>query len=225
MIRILIVVVATVALSTANPLTALSIRQVPNCGGIVVPDRCSQAITNYGNMLQQIVNNPADADTDNRIVDAIGTLLNTICSGECLGPILAVYECLNNVVGRNTTEQLLCARQEDGTFCPVKVLQELQRTSQNGGTPVLVPSCVTPTSTTCSSTCRQSYIETRDRLGCCASSWYANSLSPYFTTFGRNFVTCNVQLTNPCTQASGAATICLNFLLLATVILLSATLI
>ena len=224
MIHILIVVVATVALSTANPLTALSIRQVPSCGGIVLPEHCSQAFNNYVNMVQQITNNP-DSDTVNRIADAVGTPLNTICGGECLGPLLAVYECLGNVAARNATAQLACSRQEDGTFCPVKVLQELQRSSQNGGTPALVPSCVTSTSTTCSSTCRQSYIETRDRLGCCASSWFASSSSPYSATFGRNFVTCNVQLTNPCTPASGAATICLNFLLLATVVLLSAAMI
>ena len=217
---VLVVLAATVALSTANPLAPLlSTRQVPSCGGIIVPMRCSQAIADYTQMLQQILANPTDPDAINRIVNAIGPFLNTICSGDCLGPILAVYECLNNTIydaARNSTLSLVCARQEDGTFCPVKVLQELQRTPS-----VLVPSCVTPTSTTCSSSCQQSYIETRNRLGCCASSWYGNPLSPYFTTFGRNFVTCDVPLTNPCTPASGAATICLNFLLIAAVFLLS----
>ena len=219
MIRILIVVVATVALSTANPLTAISIRQVLSCGGIVFPEHCSQAVNNSAAMLQEIINNP-DSNTVNRLADALGTLLNTVCGGECLGPLLAINECLGNVAARNITAQITCARQEDGTFCQVKILQEIQ---QNNG--ALVPSCVTPTSPTCSSTCRQSYIETRDRLGCCASSYYANSLSPFSAAFGRNFATCNVSLTNPCTPASGAATICLNFLLLATVILLSAAMI
>ena len=219
MIRILIVVVATVALSTANPLTALSIRQVPSCGGIVLPEHCSQAFNNFNNMSQRIVNT-SDPDSVNRLADTLGTLLNTFCGEECLGPVLALSECLFNVTGRNIVDQLVCVRQEDGTFCEVKLLQEVL---QNGGAPV--PSCVTPTSTTCSSTCHQSYIETRDRLGCCASSYYANSVSALTATFGRNFVTCNVQLTNPCTPASGAATICFNFLLLATVILLSAAMI
>lgn len=217
---LLVVIAATVVLSTANPLAPLlSVRQVPNCGGITIPMRCSQAINDYNQMLQQIAANPS-SDTIRRIVDAIGPFLNTLCSGDCLGPFLALYQCLNNDAARNTTVSLVCARQEDGTFCPVKVLQELQRTPS-----VLVPSCVTPTSTTCSSSCQQSYIETRNRLGCCASSWYANPLSPYFSTFGRNFVTCNVPLTNPCTPASGAATICLNFLLIVAVFLLSMTMI
>ena len=216
MIRILIVVVATVALSTANPLTAHSIRQLLSCGGIVIPEFCSQAINNSANIYTEIAKNP-DPDTIDRL---LGTFLNTFCSGECLGPFLAIRECQGHFDVRNLTTQLSCVRQEDGTFCQVKVLQELQ---QNDG--ALVPTCVNSTSTTCSSTCRQSYIETRDRVGCCASSWYANSLSPYYSSIGRNFATCNVELTNPCTPASGAATICLKFLLLATVILLSAAII
>ena len=221
MIRILIVVVATVALSTANPLrTAPSIRQVPSCGGIVFPEHCSQAFNNFNNRSRQIVN-ISDSDSDNRFADDLEhfeTFLNTVCGGECLGPYLAISECLG---AREITAQINCGQQEDGTFCLVKVLQE---TTLNDGLPV--PNCVNFTSTTCSSTCRQSYIETRDRLGCCAATYYANPVSP-FTAIGRNFVTCNVQLTNPCTPESGAAqcTISFNFLLLATVILLSAAMI
>ena len=213
MIRILIVVVANVALSTANPLTALSIRQVPSCGGIVLPEHCYQAFNNSNIMSQNLTRDV------NRLVDVVGTQLNTFCSGECLGPFLAISDCLGNVADRDTATQLVCTRQEDGTFCLVKVEQEVLHTNDSQ-----LPSCVTPTSTTCSSSCRQSYIETRDRLGCCASSWYANSLSP-FSSLERNFVICNVELTNPCTPASGAVTICLNFLLLATMILLSAAMI
>ena len=220
MIRFLIVVVATVALSTANPLrTARPIRQVPSCGGVVLPELCSQAFNNFINMSQQIVNT-SDPDSVNRLANTLETFLNTVCGGECLGPLLNITECLSNVAARNATDQITCARQEDGTFCQVRVLQE---SLQNGG--AQVPSCVNSTSTTCSSTCRQSYIETRDRLGCCASTYFANPLSPFSATLGRNFATCNVELTNPCPPASGAATICLNFLLLATVILLSAVMI
>ena len=218
---ILVVFVVTLAaLSTANPLVQfrdISVRQLPSsCGGVTIPERCTQALDDYGQMLQQIFTN-ISSETGPMFVQAITTLLDVFCSPDCLDPTLAVDACQNNVSAENVINALICSRHEDGTLCPAKVVGELLRSPQNGSTPGLVPTCVTTTSTTCSSSCQQDYIDTRGRLGCCASSWYGRQ-SPFFSLLGQNFVTCNVSLTNPC---SGAATICLNFLLVVIVLLLS----
>ena len=34
----------------------LSIRQMPNCDGVTIPERCTQALTNYTRMFQEIMN-------------------------------------------------------------------------------------------------------------------------------------------------------------------------
>ena len=84
---IFLVVVATLAaLSTANPMAPisaiakrLSIRQMPNCDGITIPERCTQALNDYTRMLQEIMNNPSP-ESARQIVDSLRTLLNTMCA-------------------------------------------------------------------------------------------------------------------------------------------------
>ena len=216
MVLWVVIVASLAALSTANPLApieSLLIRQMPSCDGITIPERCTQAANDYTRMVQEIINNPSP-DSTNRILNSIRTFLNTICSTECLTPTLRAADCVNNEAARNLTANLICSRQEDGTFCPVKVLEEVTRDGSTG----ILPTCVSGNS--CPPSCQQSYQEVRNRLGCCAASWYGSS-SPFSATLGQNFATCDVPLTNPCTPASGAATICLNFLLIAAVFLLS----
>ena len=103
---------------------------------------------------------------------------------------------------RNLTANLLCSRDEDGTFCPVRVLGEATRNDSTATS--LLPTCAF--ANTCDSSCRKSYLDVRSRLGCCAASWYGISSGSPLSTFGKNFATCNVSLTNPCPPASGAAT-------------------
>ena len=213
MIVLVVIVANLAALSTANPLApaieSLSIRQMPNCSGITIPERCTQAANDRTRILQEISNNtsPSDSFINYRILNYY---LNITCSSECLTPMLRMYDCVNNEAQRNLTTNLICSQQEDGTFCPVKLLEELNATAGR------LPACISGNS--CPSSCQQSYEELRNRLGCCAASWYGSS-NPFSSIFGgQNFVTCEVPLANPCTLASGAATICLNFLLIATVL-------
>ena len=223
MILLLVVTVAALSMSTANPMAPLeaaiksiSIRQMSNCDGIIIPGDCIQAANNYSRAFQEITSNGTGSpDSARRLLMAIRTYLTTACSSECLVPTLRAADCLNNQEARNLTANLLCSQNEDGAYCPVKVLEEVTRNGTTGPIPICA------FGNTCDSSCRQSYLDIRSRLGCCAASWYGNSSGSPLSTFGENFATCNVSLTNPCTPASGAATICLNFLLLAVVFLLS----
>ena len=236
---LLVITLATLALSNANPMVTslrhLSTRQTsPSCGDVTVPEHCVQAQVDYQQTLVKIFNNlTSDAVTSH--TSAMATYLGVLCSGDCLRPILAVDACENNGSAAFGINNLVCARHEDSTYCPAKVFQELA--VRNSSTPGFVPSCVSAASTNCSATCRQAYLDTRTRLGCCGASYYGNNVtSPLYSLFGRNFELCDVTLGDPCPaasqllpspslspspSASGAATICLNFLLMIAVIMLS----
>ena len=227
MICILLVVAANLAaLSSANnpfaPIESLSTRQATlSCNGISIPERCTQASTDYAMMVQQATNMPSP-DSSRRIVNFTRTALDIICSNECVAPTLRLADCINNELARNLTHQACSRNEEDGTFCQVKVLEEVAR---NGSTSPL-PICIsrnTNGTARCDSLCRQSYLDARNRLGCCAASWYGSFGS--LSALGQNFATCNVSLSNPCTLASAATTIFIDFLLIAAVFLLSMTMI
>ena len=192
-------------------------------------------------LLEGITSTATPVTTINRIADTIGPFLETFCKSDCLDPVLRAYDCTNNNPMRNLTADLLCSQQENGTLCPVKVVQQLQRTSNSttGTLGSLAPLCAADN--TCSTSCQQSYIELRSKLGCCGANWYGTSSSPY-STYGNFFAVCNVTLGNPCTslvgpttsasqppttasQPSGAAGIYFNVLLVAAVFLLSMTMV
>ena len=168
-------------------------------------------------------------ETINRIADTIGPFLETFCKSDCLEVVLRAYACIVVNPLQNLTTGMLCSRQEDGTLCPVKIVQELQRTTTSSTTGSLVPLCITPvspTQVTCDMACQQSYTETRSRLGCCGATWYgATSPNPAYRAVSNNFAVCNVALGNVCTCTSGAAGLYLNVLLIAAVILLSVAMI
>ena len=218
---LLVITLATLALSNANPMVTslrhLSTRQTsPSCGNVTVPEHCIRAQVDYQHASVEILTN-FTSDSGARLTSAIATFLGFYCSDDCLRPFLAVDACENNGSAAFATNNLDCAQHEDGTYCPAKVYGELVRNSS-----IPVPSCVSAASPNCSATCRQAYLDTRSRLGCCAASYYGNNeTSPFYSFFGRNFEICDVTLGDPCPSASGAATICLNFLLMIAVIMLS----
>ena len=132
--------------------------------------------------------------------------LETFCSRECLSTFPTYQICLNRAVGEriaNLTRIGLCTRHADGTFCPVKILEEV-----TGPGNAIVPPCASGGS--CDSDCQASYRNLSSRLGCCGSSWYENPVLPTFFSslsgVGRLFATCNVTLDGPCEAASGATT-------------------
>ena len=190
---------------------------------VTLPAQCTVMSNEYILLLQGITSITQTPETINRIADTIGPFLQTFCTSDCLEVVLRAYACINTNPQQNLTTDMLCSRQEDGTLCPVKIVQELQRTTTSSSIGSLVPLCVTgspPTQLNCDMACQQSYTELRSMLGCCGANWYgARSPNPTYRLFGNNFAACNVNLGNVCT--SGAAGLYLNVLLVAAVILLS----
>ena len=194
----------------------VSERQASSC---TLPTQCTQMSNEYI-LLSEGITSVTSSDPDvpvNRTADTIGPFLETFCKSDCFDPVLRAYDCTNNNASRNLTTDLLCSRQEDGTLCPVKIVQQLRRTTTPSTLGSLVPLCINSAGG-CSTSCQQSLIQLRSRLGCCGANWYGTPSSPY-SFFGNIFAVCNVTLGSPCT--SGAAGIYLNVLLVAAVFLLS----
>ena len=233
MIFLVTVLAATsLSLSIANPVVVLSSRQIPNIQcidpSVILPTRCSDAINEYIRMVANITNqgNLTPAEALSRLSGLLQSTLGVLCSSECLDPYI---RCIGNSSEqvRNLITQINCVRAEDGNYCPAKVLEEQ---AQRPGV-VLIPSdCRAVSSTTCSSSCQQTYRQLRDDLGCCAATFFANPSSSLFS-LGRNFATCNVTLGNPCSGAtcnvtlgnpcSGAATIYFHLVLALAMVLVA----
>ena len=132
------------------------------------------------------------------------TQLEIFCSRECLSTFPTYQICVGGAVGEqaaNLTLTGLCTRHADGTFCPLKILEEA-----TGPGNAFAPPCASGGS--CDSDCQASYRNLSSRLGCCGSSWYDNPVFFSSTLSGvrRQFATCNVALDGPCEAASGATT-------------------
>ena len=135
--------------------------------------------------------------------------LENFCSRECLSTFPTYQICVGGAAGEqiaNFTLTGLCTRHADGTFCPLKILEEA-----TGPGNAFAPPCANVLRGSCDSDCRTSYRSLSSRLGCCGSSWYDNPAFPSifsYTPSGvrRQFATCNVALDGPCEVVSGATT-------------------
>ena len=171
------------------------------------PARCMQL---YYDIVLTIQRLPSILGTDdiNCTRATLRAQLENLCSSECLSTFPTYQICVHRAtVGEqiaNVTLTGLCTRHADGTFCPLKVLEEAA-----GPGYAIVPPCANGSS--CYSVCRASYHNLSSRLGCCGSSWYDNpAFPPFFSStlysVRRQFATCNVTLDGPCEAASGATT-------------------
>ena len=127
--------------------------------------------------------------------------LEIFCSRECLSTWLTYQTCVKGAFGADLTLTSLCTRHADGTFCPLKILEEA-----TGPGNTFVPPCASGDS--CDSDCQASYHNLSSRLGCCGSSWYENPLtytSSMQSYVRRLFATCNVTLDGPCEAAIATA--------------------
>ena len=212
------ILAATLSLSIANPVAVLSSRQIPNIQcvdpSVTLPARCLDAINDYLRMVNMTIsgsNGQLTPEDLSRLSGPFQTALSVLCSSDCLDSFI---RCAGNTeIVRNFTTQISCVRAEDGNYCPVKLLQEQ---AQRPGAVLIPPDCVV-VSSTCSSSCQQTYRQLRDGLGCCAATYFTNPSSS-LRTFGRNFATCDVSLGNPC---SGAAIIYLNLVLVLAMVLVA----
>ena len=133
--------------------------------------------------------------------------LENLCSRECLSTLPTYQICVSGAASEQTTNFTLtglCTRHADGTFCPLKILEEA-----TGPGNAFAPPCASGGS--CDSDCQASYRNLSSRLGCCGSSWYENPVISTFVTstlssVRRQFAICNVTLDDPCEAASGATT-------------------
>ena len=210
---------ATLSLSIANPVSVMSVRQIPNFQcidpSVTLPTRCLDALNDYIRMVNMTIS-PGTGLTPavlSRLADLAQSALGVLCSSDCLNSFIRCNG--NSELVRNLTTQINCVRAEDGKYCPAKWLQ-VQSQRPEG---VLIPAdcAATAVSTTCSSSCQQTYRQLRDDLGCCAATFFTNPATP-LQQFGRNFATCGVPLGNPC---SGAAIIYLNLVLVLAMVLVS----
>ena len=194
------------------------------CRNLVIPSQqCLTAVTVLTRMFQGIslTLNPDTVDCNR---DTAAFSLEQLCTRECLSTYSTFFTCTNNIFGTpngvNITEvsQTYCTRHADGTFCPLKILEESTGTSP-------VPLCTPGLLNICNSTCQESYRSLSSRLGCCGGTWFTNP-SP-LSGFERFFNSCNVTLEEQCEPASlplsgsGAGVLYLSMLLVVTASLLS----
>ena len=65
-----------------------------NCNGITIPGHCIQAADDYTRAFQEIMSNgTASPDSALRVLMAMRTYLDTMCSSECLAPTLRAADC------------------------------------------------------------------------------------------------------------------------------------
>ena len=176
------------------------------CNNLSYPP--AQCVHLYSDVLFQIIHLSSILGTDdiNCTRATLRAQLKSFCSRECLSTFPTYQICVRRVAGEqiaNFTLAGLCTRHADGTFCPLKILEEA-----TGSGNAFAPPCASNGS--CDSDCRASYRNLSSRLGCCGSSWYENPVLPtFFSSLSgveRLFATCNVTLDGPCEAASGATT-------------------
>ena len=213
-----VLLVSFVTLSAANP---VSVRQIPPCGDISVSTECATALLNYLQAETTLLSGASSGNLNSQVASQIETTFQTnlavVCADNCRNMLSAYYDCLNNTVGKNITEQILCSRNlVDGTYCPVKVVQELP---SGGG---LIPTCTSTTAASCTTACHQTYNNLKSSLGCCADNLYGLSVGSY-AAYESNFTACGAMLDSPCylgsattsSTTSDAAGVYVNLLLVA----------
>ena len=191
------------------------------CRNLVLPStECSTAFNPLLIMFQNGITRALNPDTVDCNRDTAARFLEQLCTRECFSTFPPFYTCvIVNVLGTtvNVTDvfQTYCSRHADGTFCPLKILEESTGTSP---VPLCTPG-LTGLPNACNSTCQESYRRLSSRLGCCGGTWFANP-SP-LSSFERFFSSCNVTLEEQCAPASGAGVLYLSMLLVVAASLLS----
>ena len=215
---------ATLALSAASPLTTRQFLPSFQCRNhsIPTPQHCSNAINQYLHLSQRFVNLTTlttPTQDSQTLLDTIAMLqpvLRVVCVGECLEPFVGCTQ-TDTEASKNATLFTTCARAEDGTFCLVKLWQEIRSF-------FLFQSC--STFANCSSTCQQSFRDLKTRMGCCATNYFETPSSPLKILYDTKLANCSVPVGTPCNSASktgGATIVYLNVVLVIAVFLLTIT--
>ena len=156
------------------------------------PDQCLTTLDDFMNVIAAF--DPSQAID----VDTVSAYFDTVCSSECLGPQVELYEC----VGDQDTADLLnrgyCG-ESGGTNCFVLWLN-----GANNQEIVDIAFCARD-GNNCETSCQDSLQATVDYLGCCASSFYDNPISPFTALITpQQFSACSIDLGEMCEGISGA---------------------
>lgn len=199
----MLVAIVVVALSLA--LSGESSECQSECRDLVFPSFQCKASFEFVFVLLQIRgigSLPSSPDRRDCNRDTLARSLETLCTSECASSLSTFASCTADVkfflfAGQNlsNTIPLYCSRHADGTFCPVKLLEESTGTSP-------VPLCTPGLPNTCNnSTCQESYRRLSSRLGCCGGTLFTNPSSP-LSRFEQYFTACNATLEDSCEPAS-----------------------
>ena len=214
-----------VALSAAHP---VSVRQLPPCGNVTVSTACATALSNYlqaeTTLLTDASSGTLTTQLASQIENTFQTNLDVFCTDNCKNMLSEYYDCVGSDVGNNVTEQILCARNlADGTFCPVKVVQQLPT---GGG---LIPTCTSVNAASCTTACHETFNTLKNNLGCCADNLYGLSFGS-FSSYQSNFTACGAMLDSPCylgssstsATTSAAADVYVNLMLVTVLVIFTA---
>ena len=155
------------------------------------PEECLTVATNVATQF-------STADPENVNSDMLNQALDELCTSECIGPQVEYYECLGQQDIADFFNSAYCGQSSD-SYCLVLWLDGVIENAF-----VAAPLC-TQGGTTCDSDCQSTVQNTVDFLGCCATSLYDNSYSPFYVLITpQDFAACDITLGQMCAgPASG----------------------
>ena len=214
------------ALSAASPLTTRQSSYQCHNRTVTIPKYCSDALNEYYHLLQKLYNltRPSFPTQDlpqalSETTDMLQPVFSVFCTDECLQLLVG---CSHNDTETEAIKKVIlfttCAQAEDGTFCQVKLYQaNYEDILLRSGYIHRLQNC--STSTTCSSTCQQSFRDLKTSFGCCATNYFETPSGPYNSYYKRYLANCSVPVGTTCNSASepdgtgGAAIVYLNVVL------------
>ena len=224
------------ALSAASPLTTRQLSYQCHNRTVTIPQHCLDASNKYSYLLQKLHNLTRSTSPTQDLpqalsetIDMLQPVFSVLCADECLRLFV---RCSQNDTETEAIKKLFysqfCARAEDGTFCWVKFYQ-----ANFGGILLrsgylyrLFQNCSTSTTSTCSTTCQQSFRDLKTSFGCCATNYFETPSSPSYNYYKKHLANCSVPVGTPCNSASalaGAAIVYLNVVLVIAAFLMTIT--
>ena len=130
MIVALVVVISALTISGVTPASECQM----GCSNLSIPSsECLRTFTDLAQLVPRMISNQeafiggfTDCDRD-----TMNSLLNIFCVRDCLSSFSTYRLCTANQSAEfevNASLTLTCTRHADGTFCPVKVLEQLMET-------------------------------------------------------------------------------------------------
>ena len=223
------------ALSAASPLTTRQLTYQCRNRNITIPKHCLDAFYQRNHLLQKLYNLTRSTFPTQDLPQALSETINmfqpafsVLCADECLQLLVG---CTQNDTETEAIKKAIlfttCARAEDGTICQVKFYQaNYEAILLRSGYFHRLQNCSRATTSTCSSTCQQSFRDLKTSFGCCATNYFETPSSPHNSYYKRYLANCSVPVGTPCNSASalaGTAIVYLNVMLVIAAFLMTIT--